>query len=102
MYIPSIAVVAHHFRRRRALAMGIVASGSSLGGILHPIMLNNLLHGPAGFTGGVRASAGLNLGLLVVAIALVRTRLPPQPPAKLLPAIRKFSRDSAYVAAVIA
>ncbi|TDL20275.1 MFS general substrate transporter [Rickenella mellea] len=100
-YIPSIAVVFHHFQRRRALAVGIVASGSSIGGLVHPIMLNNLFHGNAGFANGVRTSAGMTLGLLIIAGALMRTRLPPKPTDALLPALRKFSKDIPYVSAVL-
>lgn len=39
-------------------------------------MLNQLLHGPAGFDWGVRASAFLSMGLLAIANALITTRLP--------------------------
>ncbi|KAG9077914.1 hypothetical protein FS749_010160 [Ceratobasidium sp. UAMH 11750] len=42
LFLPSIGVISHHFRRRRALAMGIVTSGSSCGGIVFPIMLNKV------------------------------------------------------------
>jgi len=77
MYIPSMAVISHHFRRRRVLVMGFAASGSALGAIVHPIMLNNLINGPVGFANGVRASAGLVSGLLFIACLCVRTRLPP-------------------------
>lgn len=78
LYVPSMAVIAHHFSpSRRSLAMTLVASGSSLGAVVHPIMLNNLLHrveGVQGFGGAVRASAGLVCGLLGVACGLMRTR----------------------------
>ncbi|EJU01032.1 MFS general substrate transporter [Dacryopinax primogenitus] len=36
IYLPSVAVMSHHFRRRRAFAMGLAVSGSSTGGILFP------------------------------------------------------------------
>ncbi|KAJ7664134.1 major facilitator superfamily domain-containing protein [Mycena rosella] len=61
----------------RALAMTIVASGSSFGAIIHPIMLNNTLHSSLGFGNSVRASAGLISGLLFLACLLMRPRLPP-------------------------
>ncbi|KAF5383364.1 hypothetical protein D9757_008400 [Collybiopsis confluens] len=96
-YLPSIAVVSHYFRRRRALAMTIVASGSSMGSVLQPIMLNNLLNSHGWKTATV-ANAALITGVLVVACSLMRTRLPP--PTTLMPfttAIKKFSRDGAYV-----
>ncbi|KAJ7859117.1 hypothetical protein B0H13DRAFT_1901578 [Mycena leptocephala] len=49
VYIPSMATVSYYFQKRRALAMSIVASGSSFGAIIHPIMLNNTLHRSLGF-----------------------------------------------------
>lgn len=100
LYVPSYAVVGHYFLKRRTLAMSIVASGSSLGAAIHPIMLNNLFDS-IGFGNAVRASAGLVSGMLLCACFLMRTRLPP--PDKtipLIPAIRKFSKDWAYICAV--
>ncbi|KAI0311630.1 major facilitator superfamily domain-containing protein [Amylostereum chailletii] len=79
MYIPALGVVAHHFKRRRSLAMGIIASASSLSGVVHPIMLNNLIHGNTGFRWAVRYSAFMNLGLLAIANLIMRPRLPPRP-----------------------
>ncbi|OAX39534.1 MFS general substrate transporter [Rhizopogon vinicolor AM-OR11-026] len=79
--VPSIAVVSHHFERRKSFVMGLVVAGASLGSIFHPIMLNNLINGRFGFANGVRASAGMISGLLFIACLLMRTRLPPQPKA---------------------
>ncbi|KAJ7613507.1 MFS general substrate transporter [Roridomyces roridus] len=105
VYIPSMAVVSHYFHSpsRRALAMSIVASGSSFGAVVHPIMLNHTLHDPRlGFGGAVRATAGLISGLLTLACALMRPRLPP---SRQVPEfwkdVRRFSRDRAYVVATI-
>jgi len=67
LYLPSLAIVGHHFTRRRTLVMGIVASGASVGGIVHPIMLNLLFNGRIGFQNGVRISAGMNGALLMIA-----------------------------------
>ncbi|KAJ7910796.1 MFS general substrate transporter [Mycena leptocephala] len=76
MYVPSIAVISHYFQKPRALAMAIVASGSSLGAVVHPIMLNNTLK-TLGFGNAVRASGSLVSGLLIIACLLKRPRLPP-------------------------
>ncbi|KAG1876800.1 major facilitator superfamily domain-containing protein [Suillus tomentosus] len=96
--VPSIAIVSHHFQRRRAFAMGIVAAGGSLGAILHPVMLNNLINGRLGFANGVRASAALNGGLLFIANLLMRTRLPPQPKiVSYTRVLQNSSRDGAYI-----
>ncbi|KAH9934401.1 major facilitator superfamily domain-containing protein [Fomitopsis serialis] len=76
MLVPAMSVQAHHWRTRRSLAMGIVMMGSGIGGLIYPIMLNRLVHGSAGFAWGVRATAFLTLGLLVIANAVMTTRLP--------------------------
>ncbi|KAJ7263671.1 major facilitator superfamily domain-containing protein [Mycena haematopus] len=99
MYVPSIAVVSHYFQRRRALAMVIVATGSSLGAVIHPVMLNNTLSSSSlGFGNAVRASAGLVSVLLVIACLLMRPRLSPAPTH--LPfwkSLWRFAHDRAYV-----
>lgn len=102
VYIPSVAVLSHYFHKRRALAMTIVASGSSLGSVIHPIMLNNTLFSPLGFGNSVRASAGLVSGMLLIACSLMHPRLPPpQQTLGFAQAARKFVRDPAYVFATM-
>jgi MFS family permease len=102
IYVPSVAIISHYFRTRRALAMTIVASGSSLGAIAHPLMLNYTFRS-LGFANAVRASAVLVSGLLLVACLLMHPRLPPatsHPPFwRSLP---RFAKDTPYVLAVLA
>ncbi|KAF9226205.1 MFS general substrate transporter [Gyrodon lividus] len=74
MYVPSFAVLSHHFKRRRTAVMSIAASGSPLGGIAHTIMLNKLLNGSVGFKAGVRMSAALVTILLFFSCLLMRAR----------------------------
>lgn len=98
MFVPSTAIVAHYFRRKRTLVLTFVASGSSLGATIHPIMLNNLLNGPVGFSYGVRASAGLISALLLIACLCMRTRLdPPTTPVNYIAAARKCIRDIPFI-----
>ncbi|KIK34646.1 hypothetical protein CY34DRAFT_625339 [Suillus luteus UH-Slu-Lm8-n1] len=98
MFVPSTAIVAHYFRRKRTLVLTFVASGSSLGATIHPIMLNNLLNGPVGFSNGVRASAGLISSLLLIACLCMRTRLdPPTTPVNYIAAARKCIRDVPFI-----
>ncbi|KAJ2918172.1 hypothetical protein MD484_g2277, partial [Candolleomyces efflorescens] len=78
LYVPSLSIVTHYFKTRRPIVLGLVSSGSALGAVLHPIMLNKLFNGPIGFHNGIRVSAGLNLFLLLAAFAMMRTRLPPK------------------------
>lgn len=68
------------FHRRRAAAFGIMVSGSSLGGVVLPIMMNKMIYGAGpGFPWTMRAIAFLFLALLTVANLTVKSRLPPRP-----------------------
>ena len=40
---PALTVVGQHFKEKRALAMGLVSTGSALGGIGFPLMFDQLL-----------------------------------------------------------
>lgn len=66
------------FFKRRAAAFGIMASGSSLGGVILPIMVTRLIP-EVGFPWTMRICAFLILGLLVIANLTVKSRLPPKP-----------------------
>jgi MFS family permease len=75
---PSFSYTTTWFQGKRALAMGIVASGSSMGGVILPIMVNRLIP-MIGFGWTMRICAFLMLGLLVITNLTVRSRLRPQP-----------------------
>lgn len=85
MFLPSVSIVAHYFSVRRSLIMGIVIaglwtwrcacqfnfflnpilSGSSLGGIVMPILLNQLFNNSrVGFAWGVRYAGLLLFSIL--------------------------------------
>lgn len=101
LYIPSLAVVSHYFKRKRTLVMTFVILGSSLGAIIHPIMLNNILNGHLGFANGVRASAGMVSALLLIACLCMRTRLdPPTIPVNYITAAKKCLRDVPFLFAL--
>lgn len=95
-YVPALGAVAHNFAPRRSLVMGIFASASSLGGIAHPIMLNQLIRGSVGFAWGVPLTNG---ALLAVAHLMMTTCLPAKPKqsfADMMPHLRGFFRDPTY------
>ncbi|KAK6971709.1 MFS general substrate transporter [Favolaschia claudopus] len=102
VYIPSVAIVSHYFHQKRALAMSIVASGSSFGAIVHPIMLNHTLHSTLGFGSAVRASAGVVSGSLLCTCLLMRPRLPPtQSNPHFWRSVWQFCHDVPYVLATL-
>ncbi|PCH37538.1 MFS general substrate transporter [Wolfiporia cocos MD-104 SS10] len=76
IFNPTMAVAGHWFKRRRAYAIGVIASGSSVGGVFIPIMLQRLIP-MVGFPWAVRAVAFICLGCLTIACLTIRTRLPP-------------------------
>ncbi|KAM6514104.1 hypothetical protein FALCPG4_015267 [Fusarium falciforme] len=75
---PSFSCVATWFRQKRALALGITASGSSLGGAILPVLVNRLIP-RIGFGWTMRVCAFLLFGLLLLTNLTVRSRVPPQP-----------------------
>lgn len=54
MFGPVLSCVGSYFLRRRAVMIGICASGGALGAIVYPILLNNLFVS-LGFAAAVRA-----------------------------------------------
>ncbi|KZT01573.1 MFS general substrate transporter [Laetiporus sulphureus 93-53] len=98
-FLPSLSIVSHHFRRRRALAIGIVISGASAGGIVFPIMLNRLINSSVGFPNAVRATGAVCGALLLLANCLMRTRLPPKQSAATISwsQMRDVICDGAYL-----
>ncbi|KAG1837280.1 major facilitator superfamily domain-containing protein [Suillus subalutaceus] len=96
-YSPSLAVVSQHFSKRRTLVVSLVASGSPLGAMIHPIMLNDLLNGTVGFARGVRASAGFVSALLLIACLCMRTRELSVPTVSYTVVARKCSREVLFI-----
>lgn len=55
--------------------LGIITAGSGLGGVVFPILLEQLIQ-RVGFSWAVRVAAFLNLACMLVACVTIRTRLP--------------------------
>ncbi|KAL7951253.1 major facilitator superfamily domain-containing protein [Trichoderma barbatum] len=66
------------FLKRRAAAYGIMVSGSSVGGVVLPIMMNKLIT-KIGFPWMMRTLAFMFTLLLAIACLTVKSRLPPRP-----------------------
>ncbi|KAJ3769557.1 major facilitator superfamily domain-containing protein [Lentinula raphanica] len=65
----------HWFFKRRGLALGIVTSGSSVGGVIWPIAINRLI-GEVGFGWALRTCGFMSFVLTSIAALLVKGRLP--------------------------
>ena len=79
LFVPSVAVVPQYFSSKLVTAMGLSVAGSSLGGIIYPIMFNRLVQ-EVGFPWAVRIIGFMSLAMLMIPLATMRTRV--QPPAK--------------------
>ncbi|KAL7790298.1 major facilitator superfamily domain-containing protein [Trichoderma ceciliae] len=66
------------FLKKRAAAYGIMASGSSFGGVILPIMMDKLII-KIGFPWMMRTIAFMFMVLLAIACLTVKSRLPPRP-----------------------
>ncbi|KAG7095595.1 hypothetical protein E1B28_006325 [Marasmius oreades] len=103
IFVPSVGIMVHHFKKRKGLASGVALSGSSIGSIIFPIMLNHLIPS-VGFAQAVRATGYLVLGTLVIGNCLMKTRLPPRKKRRVQlppPDIRSFLKDPPYMFAVL-
>ncbi|PGH32708.1 hypothetical protein GX50_04490 [[Emmonsia] crescens] len=78
IFYASVNSVTTWFFKRRAFALGIVASGSSVGGVIYPIMVARLVP-LVGFGWTMRICAFLILGLCLVVNLTVKSRIQPQP-----------------------
>ncbi|KAI4162657.1 MAG: hypothetical protein LQ342_003703 [Letrouitia transgressa] len=74
LFVPSVAVLPTYFSSRIGLAVGLGSSGSSIGGIIYPIMLYRLI-GRIGFAWSVRVIGFIALSTLIVPIAVMRMRV---------------------------
>ncbi|OAA73640.1 Major facilitator superfamily domain, general substrate transporter [Cordyceps fumosorosea ARSEF 2679] len=80
LQFPAFAAVAHHFKRRRAAALGLMVAGSSLGGVVMPVLLSRMLNDSnLGFGWSVRVVGLIILPFLLFACFAIAPRLPPRP-----------------------
>ncbi|KAJ7320838.1 monocarboxylate permease-like protein [Mycena albidolilacea] len=83
LFTPAYTAAQHWFLKRRAFALGIVTSGSSLGGVIWPIVANKLIQ-QVGFGWALRIMGFIALAFCLASAALVKGRLPPRTGKKLL------------------
>ncbi|CAL1705216.1 unnamed protein product [Somion occarium] len=74
---PMLGVVAHWFKRKRGLALGLNAVGSSVGGTVFPIAARNLIE-IVGFKWTMRILGFIQIAGLAVTNLTIARRLPPK------------------------
>jgi MFS family permease len=81
LFTPTVSLLPTWFSTHTGLAIGIASSGSSLGGVIYPIVLYRLIS-QIGFAWAVRSMAFIALATFVAPIATMKMRVhPPKPRA---------------------
>jgi MFS family permease len=83
LYIPSVAILPQYFTTKKALATGLAASGSSLGGVIYPIVFRQL-QPRIGFGWGTRVLGFISLATCLFSVSVMRVRQMPKQKRSLL------------------
>ncbi|EEH16288.1 hypothetical protein PABG_06375 [Paracoccidioides brasiliensis Pb03] len=75
IFTPAVASPGHFFYRLRGRATGIATTGGSLGGVLYPLMLQDLFP-KLGFAWATRAAALVTIISVGIGCIFIRSRLP--------------------------
>ncbi|KAK5115580.1 hypothetical protein LTR62_001239 [Meristemomyces frigidus] len=76
LFITATSILPSYFSKKRALVMGLSASGSSLGGIIYPLVFRNL-QPKVGYGWAVRTMAFIALLTLIIPCVVVKPRMKP-------------------------
>ncbi|KAI1821769.1 monocarboxylate permease-like protein, mch4 [Xylaria intraflava] len=74
LFTPTISLLPTYFGTHIGLAVGVASSGSSLGGIIYPIVLSKLID-QVGFPWAVRAVGFIALGTFLLPLFAMRVRV---------------------------
>ncbi|KAI0732188.1 MFS general substrate transporter [Fomitopsis betulina] len=74
---PTMGILPHWFKRKLGVAYGLTATGSSLGGVVFPIAVRNLIN-EVGFKWTMRIIGFILIFLLGICNATTERRLPPK------------------------
>ncbi|CCC07207.1 hypothetical protein SMACR_08588 [Sordaria macrospora] len=101
LQIPAIAAVSQHFDKKRAAALGVVVSGSSVGGIVIPIALSRMLNSSnLGFQWSVRITGFLMMPFMLFSCIVVKARLPSRATNFWIPAAYKDAKYLLLIASL--
>ncbi|KAK4495440.1 hypothetical protein PRZ48_013771 [Zasmidium cellare] len=83
LFIVSIAIVPSYFSTKRSFALGLAASGSSLGGVIYTIVFHRLVP-QLGFGWTTRVLGFMALGTLLIPCFCIKMRTTPAPRKKII------------------
>lgn len=76
MMLPAVAIIPQYFTTKRAFATGVAASGSSIGGVIYPIVFHKL-QPQIGFAWATRIIGFIALATLIIPIVCMRAKVFP-------------------------
>lgn len=76
LFVPAVAILPTYFNTKLGLAIGLAASGSSMGGVIYPIVFYRLIS-QIGFGWAVRVLGFLALATLLIPIFVMKQRVKP-------------------------
>jgi MFS family permease len=76
LFVPAVSILPSYFTTKIGMAIGLAASGSSMGGIIYPIVFYRLVP-RIGFAWSVRVLGFMALGTLLLPIFVMRMRVQP-------------------------
>ncbi|RMZ72499.1 monocarboxylate permease [Pyrenophora seminiperda CCB06] len=98
---PAFAIMGHYFDKRRAAALGIVVSGSSVGGLVFPLVLSKLLNSSSlSFGWSIRIIAFVMMPFMLFACVVLKPRFPPRKTAVFLGEAFKMKKYVVLIAAL--
>ncbi|KAI2897888.1 hypothetical protein CBS147343_5201 [Aspergillus niger] len=77
LFTPAMGTISHWFNAKRGLASGFAFTGSGLGGVIFPLMLQSLIP-RLGWGWSMRLVGFVLLFLCILSVVLCRSRLPPK------------------------
>jgi MFS family permease len=77
LFVPSVAILPQYFTTHKALANGVAATGSSIGGVIYPIVFRQL-YPRIGFPWTVRVLGFIALAGCTFSVCVMRPRIFPK------------------------
>ncbi|KAL7907434.1 MFS general substrate transporter [Trichoderma velutinum] len=78
-FCPAIAVLSQYFKKYRAFAVGLSAAGAAVGGLVYPVLINQLIfHDNFGFPWTLRIMGFIMLATYIPCLVWFKPRLSPR------------------------
>ncbi|KAI4597937.1 hypothetical protein KJ359_003744 [Pestalotiopsis sp. 9143b] len=78
-FVPALSITSQYFKRNRAVAVGLAASGAAVGGLVYPVMMNQLIFSDNfGFPWTLRVMGFLMMATYIPCLILFKPRVPPR------------------------